>query len=76
MSNNEQHDDGGPAFACAGHSPDCGQMFQSGMSLRDWYAGMAMQGEIASTSEGWSEVDLAYRAYSIADAMLKTRGTK
>ena len=62
---------GGPAFptlADNGHA-----MNQDGMTLRDWFAGMAMQSLIlaAKTSQ---DVDLLSKgAYQLADAMLKER---
>lgn len=58
----------------------------SGMSLRDWFAGMALQGDWAaqSTAEGmWSNQvmieilqDRAVVYYRMADAMLKQKGEK
>lgn len=39
--------DGGPAFPCEG-GPESGLYPDSGMSLRDWFAGMAMQEMIGS----------------------------
>ena len=62
---------GGPAFptlADNGHETN-----QDGMSLRDYFAGMAMQSLIlaAKTSQ---DVDLLSKgAYQLADAMLKER---
>lgn len=54
MSKNDQIDDGGPAFPngeCSGcgtdHAP-VKHLFM-GMSLRDWFAGQAMQAIIAKT---------------------------
>lgn len=64
-------DTGGPAFptlADNGHA-----MNQDGMTLRDWFASMAMQSLIlaAKTSQ---DVDLLSKgAYQMADAMLKER---
>jgi hypothetical protein len=49
---------------------------QTGMSLRDWFAGLAMQGELASQdSESIIESFelLASYAYEVADAMMKAR---
>ena len=62
---------GGPAFptlADNGHA-----MNQDGMTLRDWFAGKAMQSLIlaAKTSQ---DVDLLSKgAYQMADAMLEER---
>ena len=67
--------DGGPAFPPM-HDP---QTHVSGMSLRDWFAGMALQGMLAEP--GSSERDNYYHnntraAYRMADAMLKARKVK
>ena len=60
--------DGGPAFP---------NEFGCGMTLRDWYAGMALQGELANSGEEpWSddnELMCARRCYAFADAMLKIK---
>jgi len=57
--------DGGPAFARAS---------DSGMSLRDWFAGMALSGLIAQCEppaiDGLSHDDFAACAYEMADAMI------
>lgn len=64
--------DGGPAFPMVsdlmGHAP--------GMSLRDWFAGLAMQGLCADPTnhdlfDGHD--DAAKSAFQIADAMLEAR---
>lgn len=66
-------DDGGDAFPCTGN-PEHDQ-YMPGMSKRDWFAGMALQGMLANCADergfdkGFSEV-----AYCHADAMLKARG--
>jgi hypothetical protein len=70
-------DTGGPAFPSTHpHGRE------EGMSLRDWFAGMAMQSIILSwqnvpTSDVPSEIELlrstAEDAYRFADAMLKER---
>lgn len=63
-------DDGGPAFPGPDHisQPDD---IHEGMSLRDWFAGMALQGlvNLAGRDPG-GESQLAYR---YADAMLAAR---
>ncbi len=44
------------------------------LNLRDWFAGLAMQGLLASDSEfGMSVEDVSSNAYEQADAMLKER---
>ena len=52
--------------------------FQQGMSLRDWFAGMALQGIIADS--GWEPIEreegimpVSEVAYRLADAMLTAR---
>ena len=62
---------GGPAFptlADNGHA-----MNQDGMTLRDWFAGKAMQSLIlaANTSQAVDLISTA--AYQMADEMLKER---
>jgi len=47
-----------------------------GLTMRDYFAAKAMQGELASQREGydWSQTSkLAAYAYQIADAMLEAR---
>lgn len=44
------------------------------ISLRDWFAGMAMQGTIPIDDIG--ATNTAIRAYKLADAMLKAREDK
>lgn len=78
--------DGGPAYPLPRGSADLPEPQNgcAGMSLRDWFAAMALQGDIASESEGFLTKDkpdgtmtreqaLAIRAYRIADAMLAER---
>jgi uncharacterized protein YodC (DUF2158 family) len=70
MSNKPKIDDGGPAFPVSQFSTE------HGMTLRDWFAGMALQGILAhpgiepddANRNGSSEL-----AYEFADAMLKAR---
>lgn len=69
--------DGGPAFArpmtIAPHGSVVGQS-QSGMSMRDWFAGQALAGcdIIYHDSDNYMELYRGYaqRAYEMADAML------
>lgn len=60
-------DGGGQAFPVAAHGA-----WQSGMTLRQWYAGQAMQGLLASltSDDDWSVVGLAQTAFAYADAMI------
>ena len=66
---------GGPAFPAMRYEFG-GE--DDGMSLRDWFAGMAMQGLIASprgTPNGADATDTYYAemAYIMADAMIAER---
>ena len=78
--------DGGPAFPAIiplEHSEEQGKDYpnytESGMSLRDWFAGQAagqaLHGFLQSGKRvGWgSSSDLAKRFYECADAMLVER---
>lgn len=80
--------DGGPAFPLAG-SNDYSYPPQDGMTLRDWFAGMALTGELASLAgEACVEAtakaairagrtaceQVAANCYEMADAMLAARG--
>lgn len=79
---------GGPAFPIHPGVAMDGQLVREtqGMTLRDWFAGLAMQGLLANPGgpiqangmSGWnwcncSPEDAVNLAYSIADAMLKAR---
>lgn len=44
-----------------------------GMELRDWFAGMAMQGKMAGDPEYVKPLDAAITAYKYADAMMEVR---
>ena len=52
----------------------------AGMSLRDWFAGMAIQGFCSAMSQDYGKRDAPSRyaedAYDIADAMLAARKAK
>ena len=72
--------DGGPAFPCKAYTG----LMQEGMTLRDHFAGLAMQGRLAGDTR-WQELDFkpingldviqneCVLAYRIADAMLAAR---
>ncbi len=73
--------DGGPAFPRPGDEYDAPQ---PGMSLRDWFAGQALVGELIwqnerSIAHGTNCLDAtgtAYRCYAVADSMLAARQPK
>jgi hypothetical protein len=71
--------DGGPAFPGDDGWTDRGTHYH-GMSIRDWFAGMALQGMLAANSPCMPEVSdknvdaiMAREAYNSADAMLIKR---
>lgn len=66
---------GGPAFPQVSTNPD-GDLYQPGMTLRDYFAAKAMQGMMADgqVMKLVGDLDLAKTAYEMADAMLKARG--
>jgi len=45
----------------------------SNLSLRDYFAALAMQGLLAANIEDWSCTDIAEVAYKQADEMLEER---
>ncbi len=61
-------DTGGPAFPC---HPGIENPIYDGMTLREHFAGKAMEGLIANNSTDAQEI--AQAAYIIADAMLERR---
>ncbi len=83
-------DDGGPAFAGLWKNdtnrnvigpngaliPPGGEVFLSGLSIRDWFAGQALPTIIHLTlnNDGsWDADACAAGAYAVSDAMLRTR---
>lgn len=70
---------GGPAFPRPVSrknpiDPSTEQPAQEGMTLRDWFAGMAMQGICANPeNDGMNTGDAVLRAYQAADAMIDQR---
>lgn len=61
-------DQGGAAFPVDARA-------ETGMSLRDWFAGQALCGLAAKSDLGGKWVEYADAAYKLADAMLKRRDT-
>ena len=61
--------DGGPAFPTHPDSPASPAGYL-GMSLRDWFAGMVLQGMLAGEM---TSAKHAEQAYAFADAMLTQR---
>lgn len=69
-----ENDDGGPAFPC--DSTNKQFPTQCGMSLRDWFAGQALNQRKMLLTGAYYAADAAREAYEIADAMLKARSGK
>jgi len=74
----DEPNDGGSAFPYPSEKMEDGQPLYPpgyGMSLRDWFAGQALMGLIASNDhEAGDRIDeLPCYSYHIADAMLKER---
>ena len=69
---------GGPAFPYAYRLPsgniDTLKQY-SGLSMRDYFAGMALQGWLANPNFKRSVEEYAIDAYKYADALLTQRGT-
>ena len=71
--------DGGQAFPCVYYSEPIGSIgpqltIKGGMTLRDYFAAAALQGNLIEPTA--SNDDVAKWAYSLADAMLKARESK
>lgn len=67
-------EDGGTAFPRI--LPD-GVTHEPGMSLYDWYAGMALQGLLASELESCASISNNVKeAFDIADNMIKERAKR
>lgn len=67
-------DDGGPAFPLQEHGDS---RSVPGMTLRDWFAGQALQGQAHRLASPWEHRDiLAKDCYDIADAMIAARKEK
>jgi len=65
--------DGGPAFP----NNDAHGCAYAGMTLRDWFAGMALQGQAHRFGNPYDAREiLAQDCYDIADAMLEAREVK
>ena len=71
-------DNGGPAFPSL-DTDEHRQVYSTnpGMTLRDWFAGMALQGiltnKVADTITASWRCKVADLAYGLADAMIATR---
>jgi len=67
--------DGGPAFPETRWDDKTRQEVQwCGMTLRDWFAGQALNGLLSDPNTNGKPNQFADDAYRYADAMLKARG--
>jgi hypothetical protein len=70
---------GGPAFPTLERSYEdrCSEntihVTEGGMTLRDWFAGKALEGLLAGRGAAHTHESRAVDAYAYADAMLKAR---
>jgi hypothetical protein len=79
MSTPKQINDGGPAFPKVGQAVDFGNGWlepQSGMTLRDWFAGQALVGLVSLQRPDAGITSDALTAYVFADAMIQAREVK
>lgn len=67
-------DTGGCAFPFVPNDGTEWNQVEFGMTLRDFFAAQAMQGELASGGASNYLDNIASRSYAIADAMLRARG--
>lgn len=78
MSEEREIDDSGSAFPIVDHISAEDRSVDYGLTKREWFAGKALQGMLAS-SNGFQLIppDMAKRAYVFADEMIaKAEGTK
>ncbi len=68
----QQINDGGTAFPSSQYGFVAPDGHTSGMSLRDWFAGMALQAMLSDWVFGENEPQ-AQVAYKMADAMIEAR---
>ena len=78
LSPAQERERGGPAFPVLDTGPDYYPNFRPGMSLRDWFAGQALQGMAVTLirEKVFDQKEVARWAYGYADAMLAARLTQ
>ncbi len=65
-------DDGGPAFPTDSESQVGERVWHfSGITKREWFAGMALQGMLANPSINIAKSDLCNGAFNFADKMIR-----
>lgn len=74
MTDSNGKNTGGPAFPLHNHGTQTLGMHLSGMTLRDYFAAKAMQGQLSRPNASYLEEEqVAKVAYMQADAMLEAR---
>jgi hypothetical protein len=67
----------GPAFPFTERNADGSYYYgHEGMTLRDWFAGQALAGQLSIPTEHATADEFAKSSYQMADAMLKAREVK
>ena len=61
-------DDGGPAFPSHG---SIGEVVEKGLTKREYFAGMALQGLLSNPSINFERSSLSACAFSFADKLLR-----
>ena len=65
--------DGGPAFPSEQGETSKGwnQTYESGLTKREWFAGMALQGLLANPSTILKQADIPELSFEYADSMIR-----
>jgi hypothetical protein len=73
MGDEMKTDDGGPAFARPHSLTYMNESIdsQDGMTIRQFYAGLAMQGIMASCKVGYNDFVVVAQARKLADALIE-----
>jgi hypothetical protein len=66
-------DNGGPAFPIPYDDRPHAYEAHPGMTLRDWFAGQALAGQLSDGAGVWPAKDCARFSYAFADAMIEAR---
>lgn len=63
--------DGGPAFPGSYKGQHGYHVWSDGMSKREWFAGMALQGLLANPSTILKQADIPELSFEYADSMIR-----
>lgn len=66
-------EDGGPAFPSEQGETSKGwnQTYEAGLTKREWFAGMALQGLLANPSTILKQADIPELSFEYADSMIR-----